>query len=409
MKSGVLGRDFVLFSAARMVTVIGSAVTAVAFPILMYQLTGSAAWTSLVAAFHVAPYLLFGLVAGAVADRQSRRRIMVVANVVAASALLTVPVAGNAGALHVGHILAVAGSVSSAFVWFDAAAFGALLTLVGREQVARANSVMWTATTLLGVVGPALGGLLVACTGASISVALDAVCYLVAAICLIVVARPMGPARRPGHEATASRGLGAAIGEGVRFILGHSAIRSLTLVGVANSVAAGGLTGLLLVFAVERLGFNARGSGYGALLGLIAAGGFFAAAILPTLSQRLPVGRITMAGLAVCVPSILVLSTTTSGIGACVCLLIYSGGNTVVILNGINLRQQLTPDHLQARVNTTARMAAWGGTPFGAIACGLLTKVVDARIALAATTIVLAFGLAYGHQAGLSRRDFGTS
>lgn len=408
MKPGVLGRDFGLFCAARMVAVIGSAVTAVAFPILVYQMTGSAAWTSTVTALQVAPYLVFGLVAGAIADRRSRRHIMVAANAVAAVALLTVPVAGHAGVLHVGQVLAVAVVLSSAFVWFDAAAFGALPAIVGRERVARANSALWTATTLLGIGGPAMGGVLVARTGASNAVAIDVVCYLAAAVCLILVARPMGPPRE-SNPATIPDGLGADIGDGVRFVLGHNVVRPLTLVGVANSVAAGGLTGLLLVLAIEHLGLTTHGSGYGALLALVAAGGFLAAVVLPALSRRVPVGWITLAGLAVCVPSVLLLSVTSSVTAASACLLVYSSGNTMVILNGINLRQRLTPDHLQARVNTTARMAAWGGTPVGAAVCGLLAQATDVRVAVAATSIVLVIGIIYGCKAGLSQHSFGAS
>lgn len=72
-----LDRAFVLFWLAHVVSIAGTVLTTVVLPILVFQLTGSALQTSLIAAFNVVPYLAFGLFAGALADRANRRRVMV--------------------------------------------------------------------------------------------------------------------------------------------------------------------------------------------------------------------------------------------------------------------------------------------------------------------------------------------
>ena len=407
MSVGGLGADFRWFWAARMVAVVGSALTAVALPVIVYDLTESAALTSAVTALQVAPYLVLGLLAGAMADRLPRRRVMLAAQAVSATALLSVPVLQLVASLHAAHVLAVAAVVSSAFVWFDAAAFGALPSIVGKDAIARANSALWTASTLLGIGAPALGGLLVTVLGAHDVLSVDAACYVVAGGCLMAVASPMGPARR-GAGTLERTGLGADIAEGVAFLWGHDVIRPLTLLGVANSVAAGGVTGLLLVLVVEQLDQSSGGAALGVLLALVATGGFVAAAALPWLSGRSPVGWISLGGLGIGVPAVLGLAASTSIVLAGACLLVWSAGNTVVILNGITLRQQLTPDHLQARVNTTGRMVAWGGTPIGALGCGVLAQATGVGAAIATSAAVLVAGTAYGWSAGLGRRDFGT-
>lgn len=407
MTSRGLGPDFRWFWAARMVAVVGSGLTAVALPVLVYELTASASLTSMVTALQVAPYLLFGLVAGAMADRLPRRRVMVRAQVVCSTALVSVPVAEHLGVLHVAQVLVVAAVVSSAFVWFDAAAFGALPAIVEREAMPRANSALWTTSTLVGIGAPALGGLAVAMLGPSGVLAVDALCYLLAAGCLLAIVRPMGPARDAAPRPPST--ISADIVEGVKFLWSHDVIRPLTMLGVANSVAAGGVTGLLLVLAVKQLGASPRGGGLGGLLAVIAVGAFVTAATLPVLTRRLPVGWITVGGLGLCLPAVLLLSWSTSMMAAGACLLVWSGGNTLVILNGITLRQQLTPDHLQARVNTTARMVAWGGTPLGAVGCGLLAQVVPVGTAIASTSTILLAGLAYGWSSGLWRHDFATT
>jgi hypothetical protein len=71
-------------------------------------------------------------------------------------------------------------------------------------------------------------------------------------------------------------------------------------------------------------------------------------------------------------------------------VLLWDATHTLIIINGIALRQQVTPDQLQSRVNTTARMIAWGGTPFGAALGGLIAEVADIRTAY----LVMAIGVA---------------
>lgn len=70
-------------------------------------------------------------------------------------------------------------------------------------------------------------------------------------------------------------------------------------------------------------------------------------------------------------------------------LLLWQAANMLVILNGISVRQLVTPDHLQGRVNTTARMIAWGGTPFGAAVGGALAEGIGIRGALLLTAITV--------------------
>lgn len=144
---GPVWRDgaFRLFWLARTTSVAGTAVTLVALPLLVLELTGSAVATSAVAAVEVLPYFIFGLVAGAVADRGNRKRIMVGCDLAAAAALASLPLAAAVDMLTVAHVFVSAAAVATAFVWFDGAAFGALPALVGRDRVVEANSAIWSA------------------------------------------------------------------------------------------------------------------------------------------------------------------------------------------------------------------------------------------------------------------------
>lgn len=400
-------RDLLLFAGARVVAVAGSAVTGVAMPLLVLRLSGSAFLTALVAAAQVAPYLVLGLLAGAVADRVPRRRVMLAAQLTSATALATVPIAQAAGVLTWAHALAVALVVASAFVWFDAAAFGALPAIVGRERIVAANSLVWTSTTLVGIGAPALGGLLVAWLGPASALAVDAGAYVGAAALLLVVAAPMGPLALAPAADRPRPTLRADVGEGLRFVLRQPVVRDLTLIGVGNSVAGGAVTALLVVLAVDGLGVPGEGQQYGVMLAVVAVGGFLGASALPWLSRRVPTGWLTLGALALGVPAVAGLAGTPPYGVVLVLLLAWSASNTLVVLNGIATRQRVTPDHLQARVNTTARMIAWGGTPFGAVLGGAAAELAGVPVALAGAAVVLALSVAAGATTGLRRRDFG--
>src|SRR5688572_33399637 len=97
----------------------------------MYSVTGSAVHTGALAALTAAPYLVFGLPAGALVDRMHRRTVMVVTDLVSAALLASVPVAAAVDGLTPLHLLLVAAGVASVNVWFDAANFGAVPALVG--------------------------------------------------------------------------------------------------------------------------------------------------------------------------------------------------------------------------------------------------------------------------------------
>ncbi|MGW1271317.1 hypothetical protein ACWD5A_22175, partial [Streptomyces sp. NPDC002491] len=113
-----------------------------------------------------------------------------------------------------------------------------------------------------------------------------------------------------------------------------------------------------------------------------ALGALLAATVLPRLQKTAPVGWITLGGLAANAVFLACWANLPGLAAGLVALTLWQAANTFVSLNGIVVRQQVTPGHLQARVNTTARMIAWGGQPLGAATAGFLTESIGVRAAL---------------------------
>ncbi len=387
---------FRLFLLARAISWAGNAITLLAMPMLVYQLTGSAALTGLITALEAAPYLLLGFPAGALADRWDRKRMLVVTGAASGLLLATIPAAALQGQVSVGHLLAVAAGVSTLFVFFDAASFGAVPELVGRARIPSATGAMVSVSTVLGLAGPAVGGLLAAAVGATWAIGVDAVAYLVAAV---LTARVTWPTR-DAVEAPASRSLMGEILEGLRYVWDTRIIRLLTIIGAGASVSGGAVAGLLVVAGVEQLGLDDDDGRLGLLFTATALGAFGMSLLVAWIQKVVPTGWITIIALGLSWAAQVAWALTTSlPIGFAI-LAIFQAASTLSIHTAIIVRQSLAPDRLQSRVNTTARMIAWGGTPLGAGIGGVLAQRIDLSTAL----LVCSFGTGLALSLALATR-----
>jgi hypothetical protein len=148
---------FAVFWSARTISFAGTGITTVVLPVLVYEMTHSPAWVASLGLIEAVPYLSLGLLAGAVADRMNRKKIMVGCDVIAAFLLITVPGAAALHLLGMAQVLIVALGIATVYVWFDAANFGTLPALVDRTELPVAASFIGSsAHRLIGSGGAAL-------------------------------------------------------------------------------------------------------------------------------------------------------------------------------------------------------------------------------------------------------------
>lgn len=398
-------RSFLLFWTGRAISLLGTAITTVVLPILVYRLTASALLTALLAALEVLPYLLFGLVAGTVADRIDRRRLMIGCDLLNVLLIGSIPLAALVHAVTIPHIYAVALLSAAAFVWFDAANFGALPALVGRDQIVAANSALGAVSAGVQIIGPAVGGVLATTIGPASALSFDAVSYLLSAVALALIPRALSTAlQMEKSPLLATQHTLEGIHEGLTFLWQHRLVRALTLLGFGNSFTGGAVSGLLVVYAVHALGLPTNDARIGLLFTAGALGSLLASLLLPHLTKRFPVGWITLAAMGF---NLLLLLGLTRLSSVNVAFLLYGCWElsyTLTTTNGISLRQLVTPDHLQSRVSAYARMVAWGGTPFGAAVGGLLAEITMIRTTYLVMSIGVVLSLVIGWFSPLRER-----
>lgn len=182
--------------------------------------------------------------------------------------------------------------------------------------------------------------------------------------------------------------------EGLRFIWRHQVIRWLTVFGFGASLAWGGVSGLLVVVGVEQVGLTDDAPQLGWLYAASALGTLIGSSMLPALQRWFRVGRITSIGLVLSILLLLALSTARQLVPVLILVAVFQIPLMALILNGMVARSVLTPNRLQSRVNTTARMVAGGGGPFGAVLAGAVAETAGTAWALRAVGVGLLVSLA---------------
>lgn len=383
-------RAFLLFWSGRTISLLGTAMTAVVFPLLVYRLTHSPLLTALISVCDIAPYPIFGLFAGTLADRVNRRRLMITCDLLNTLLLGSIPLASLLHILTLAQIFAVGLLSGTAFVWFDAANFGAVPALVGRRHLIAANSALWTASTMADIIGPSLAGFCVVLVGPAITISADSASYLLSALSLALISRAFNQLRHREEAGPWLRSSMHDIREGLRFLWRHTLVRTLTVLGIGCALTAGAVQGLLVVYGIRAFGLATNDPRIGFLFAAGAGGALAANLLLPVLVKRVAVGRITMVTLLLNLLLLIAVALAPTFLVGMLCYGLWLGCNHLVNINGISLRQIVTPDHLQSRVNAGARMVMVAANPLGAALGGVLAQQTTVRISL----LIMAGGVA---------------
>jgi MFS family permease len=368
----------------------GAALTAVALPLVVFDRTRSASATALVPVLQVTPTLVFGLVAGAVADRLHRRNVMIAAAFAAVVALSGLAVSTALGGSVVAGALVCAAVVFTATVFFESAEFAAVPAMVGRDGVVEAQTLLQTTNRLMMVVVPASAAGLYGFVGPVPLFGAGALIFAVSGALMTTLA---GGVLESAGRIRRLAGLAGDIGEGLAYLWRHRLIRSLATIGTFNAIAGGAVAGILVVYADRAFDVHPDNPALGAFYIAASVGSLVGGASLPVLRQRFRVVTITLLSLVASTVLMTLFAVAPVLVFAVACYGLWQGVYGLIINNGQALRMQILPDEYQSRVGTAARMLGWGGAPLGALAAGLLADRVPIRWVLLVAVAALVGGV----------------
>ena len=386
--------DFSRLWIGQSISLIGSQVTLLALPITAaVTLSATSMQMGILSAVGSAPALLFGLLVGVWVDRNKRRPILIGSDIARALVLGVIPLSALLGMLRV-EVLYIVGFLAGTFgLFFNVAYRSYLPNLVGREQLVKANSQLELSNSVAEIIGPGAAGGLVQLIGAPLAIAVDAFSFLISAFSIGLIRTPE-PTIKPVEEGA---NLGSEIKEGIHLVFGERNLRALAGCISTLSLFNAILEAVQILYLTRQLGLTAG------WLGVIFAGGsvgfLLGALIADRVTRRLGLGRSLILGVLITgasdlfIPLAGKISTFWLVVGVLIVAEFFFGmGLTIFQIGQVSLRQSLTPDHLQGRMNATLSMLTWGIAPLGGLLGGVLGQVIglSPTLVLAASGEILA-------------------
>ena len=371
-------RDFVLLQTGQVLSTIGSESTAIAYPLLVLALTGSPAQAGVVGFARIVPWAVFGLVAGVVADRMNRKRVMIVCDVARLAAILWLVVALAFHRASVVQIAIVAFVEGSMYIFFNIAELGALRSVVPSRQLPDAAAAEQARYATVSLIAPPLGGALFG-LGRSLPFVADAVSYFFSLASLLAMRTPFQE-MRDRDEASAR----AQFAEGLRWLWRHRFFRTCALLFSFVNLVWNALF-LVLIVVARRQGLS--GAQIGLLIAIFGGCSLLGSLAAPRIARTLSMRTIVVAGFWLQLGFAVFLLEPNCYVllaGVAPAAFFSPAGNSVVI----GYRTAIVPDRLTGRVGGVARTIALCTMALGPLSAGLLLDAMSARATVAIFAVV---------------------
>jgi MFS family permease len=367
-------RDYRLYFAGNAVSFVGTWMQQIAAYWLVLELTGSPVAVGALALVQTLPVTVFALVGGAIADRVELRRMVIVCEAVllAQAALLCILAVTDVIAAWQLYAL---GLVFGVAVALDAPARHTLVfRIVGREDITNAVGLSSSLGTTARIVGPALGGLVVASFGPGVAFGLNAVSYGIVICCLLAIRLAPRPARDEPLP-----GVLTGVGQALRFAVSTRRVAVTFFTVLLVSTFSFNFDVLLPLLA--KLTLDSGPGTFGLIASVFGCGALVGALVLAT------VGRTRMAlvlGGALGFGTAQLLLAPQDALPA-VCGFLFLAGICYVLWGSSSLATLLlaAPDHLRGRAASLYFFAFMGGAPLGGLIAGTLTAHGGTRLAFA--------------------------
>jgi MFS family permease len=384
-------REYRLLWFGQIVSAAGSQMQIVATAWLVYELTGSAVQLGLLGLLRAVPVMALSMVGGTFADTLDRRKVLLVTQTIlmALVAILAITTwTGNVTMPLIYTFTVLAGATNA----FDNPARSALVpNLVPREELAAALTLNVTTFQLAQIVGPMIGGFLIAAVGAQGAYAIDAVSFGAVIVALLMMRTTIAipTESRPAPQ----RSLGTLL-EGFVFVRRNSLIFSVMMLDFFATLF-GTVQSLLPVYAKDVLHVDA--SGLGLLYAATSAGAMAAALVLSTRGRIKYQGRTLLFAVAIFGLSLVGFGLSQIFWLSLLFLAMEGAADTVsMVLRGAIL-QLATPDELRGRTTAVHMTFAMGGPQLGQLRGGILAgwigpvgAVVSGGLAVVAVVVGMA-------------------
>jgi MFS family permease len=364
-----LGASFRWLLASSIATNVGDGIALAAGPLLVAAQTRDPFLVSMALLAQQSPYLIFGVISGAVADRFDRRLIVAGVNLGRAGVLAVLSAVIATGSANIAVVLVALFVLGTAETFADVSSHAILPRVVDRDDLGIANARLQGSFLLTNeLLAPPVGAFLFA-AGMALPFATNAAAFALGALLITRVANESAQDDASREGPTTLR---AEIVEGVGWVWAHPPIRTLAITIVAFNVTFGAAWSVLVLYAGERLGMDAVG--FGLLTTAVAVGGIIGTISYGRLERRFSLADIMRVGLVIETFTHLSLALTTIPAVALATLVVFGAHAFVWGTTSTVVRQRAVPDALLGRVTGVYHVGVIGGMVVGTPIGGLLAR-----------------------------------
>jgi MFS family permease len=367
-------RDLRLLVLGNVVSGLGTQAALVALPYQLYVETGSAFLTGLLGAVELIPLVAMALLGGALADRHDRRRLLLfdqIGLVVIAAALAALTFAGSPPI----PLLYLLGGLTAGFGAIQNVTRSAIVpNLVDPLHLRSALALNFGLMQVTMVVGPAVGGVLIAASGVGTAYVVDAVSCL-AMVAAAAAMRPQPPQGDGAPPASVLR----SIGEGLRFVRGNRALTGSFAIDLM-AMTFGMPRALFPVLAVSV--YHAGAAGTGLLYAAVSVGATVAALTTGWLAHARRLGLIVIWAVAVWGAAIALAGLMPALWPAAVLLAVAGAADSVSAVCRSTINQTVTPDHMRGRMSSTFSLVVTSGPRLGDVEAGGVAALAGVRFSV---------------------------
>lgn len=362
----------------------GNKVYLIATPLLVYELTGSSIQMGAMYFFETLPALIFSVFIGTLADKFNKKYLMIFSNFMQIILLVTISLLSLENLLSLWMLYIVGFLLASFGLLFGIANETILPEIVKEEDLIHVNSIYQTLDTASWLLGPSIGGLIIAFMNPAIALLVDAVTFIPIIVILFFLKTKHTPSKKKDTK-TPSFLLETL--DGFRYVINNPILLSIMLLSFTVNIANGSVESMFMFLAKDELELDS--SLIGIIFSISAISQIIGGLIVPYLIRKFRYERI------------LINSQTLSGLGIIIMSLfspwiILGIGKSLmeaptVTYNVVNrtLRQTIVPSKLLGRVNGINRMIALTSIPLSGLIAGILTDWVGVKVVIGGAGILL--------------------
>lgn len=368
-----LGRDFRWLLASSWTSNVGDGIALAASPLLIASMTDSPVLVASGAVLQFLPWLLFGLHAGAIADRVDRRVQIMLANGIRALVLVALCAFLVTGVATIWVVLVVAFVYGCAEVFVDTTSSTLLPMMVRKKDLGIGNARLQAGFLVANQFGgPPLGAFLFA-LGSFWPFAVQAICVALAVVLISRIATTRVPSAESGESPGPRTAVHTDILEGMRWLWRNPPVRTLVIIILTFNITWAAPWGVLVLYATEHLQMGPVG--YGALTTASAIGGLLSTLSFGWLERRFSFKALMRVCLTAEVLMHLAFALTTSGAVAFVIMFAFGAYAFVWGTISTTVRQRLVPHDLQGRIASVNMVGVFGGLVIGQALGGVIAQV----------------------------------